>query len=117
MRNKGNKKDNNKSLDDYEHHIVSSKKASDFEVITKFIINHIKETFDSGKDIADALRMMNSPNTVEWRPTMSASTFEDEATRERYNREVDLDYKGESADCCKRVREYEKYLDKAHALL
>ena len=65
MRNKGNKKEKNKSLEDYEHCIGSSKQASDFEIITKFIINHVQETFDSGKDVAEALRMMNGPNTAE----------------------------------------------------
>ena len=57
--NKGNKNEENKSLEDYEFHIGSSKQASDFEVTTKFIINDMQETFDSGKDIAEALRMMN----------------------------------------------------------
>ena len=76
-------KNKNKSLEYYEHCLDSSKQALDFEVTTKFIINHIQETFDSGKDIAEALMMMNGPNTAEWRPTMSVSTSEDEATRDR----------------------------------
>ena len=65
MRNKGNTnniKDKNKSWKDYECHIGSSKQAPDFEVTTKFIINHVQETFDSGKDIAETLEMMNGPN-------------------------------------------------------
>ena len=67
--NKGNKKDKNMSLEDYECCIGSSKQALDFEATTKFIINHIQETFDSGEDITEALRMMNGLNTDEWRPT------------------------------------------------
>ena len=62
MRNKGNKKDKNKSLVDYECFIGSSEKASDFEVTAKSIINHIQETIDSGKDVAETMRMMNGPN-------------------------------------------------------
>ena len=41
---------------------------------------------------------------------MSASTSEDESTRDRENRELELDYKGDSADYRKRVRECEKTL-------
>ena len=94
MRNKENNnnvKDKNKSLEDYEHHTGSSKQASNFEVTTKFIINHIQEIFDGGKDFAEALRMINGPKTDEWRPTTSVSTSEDEAARDRDNKEFELD--------------------------
>ena len=97
--------------------MCSSKQASDFEVTTKVIINHIQESFDSTKYIAEALRIMNSQSTADWRPTMSVSTSEDEATRDRENRELELDYKGKSAYYRKRVREHEKDLKKACALL
>ena len=117
MGNKGNKKDRTKSLEDYEFHLGSSKQASDFEVTSKFIINHVQENFDSGKDIAESLRMMNGQNIAKWKPTMAVSTSEDVSTGDRENREFELDYKGESADYRKRVREYEKDLDKACALL
>ena len=110
-------KDKNKSLEDYEYYIRSSKQASDFEVRTKSIINHAQETFDSGKDVAEALRMMNGPNTAEWRLTMSVSTSEDEATCDRENRELELYCKGESTDYRKHVREYGKDLCKAHESL
>ena len=46
---------------------------------------------------------------------MSVSASEDEATHDRKNRELELDYKGESANYRKRAREHEKYLDNAHA--
>ena len=86
MRNEGNKNDKSKSLEDYEFCIGSNKQASDFEVTNKFIIIHMQETFDSGKDIAEELRMMNGQNTAKWKPTMSASTSEDVSTRDRENR-------------------------------
>ena len=50
----------NKSLEGYERCIGSSKQASDFEVTTKFIITHAQEAFDSGEDVAEALRTMSS---------------------------------------------------------
>ena len=65
--------------------IGSSKQASDLEITTKFIINHVQKTFDSGKDVAEALRIMNGPSIAEWRTTMSVSTSEDESTYDREN--------------------------------
>ena len=85
-KSKGNKNDERKTLEDYEFCIGSSKQASDFEVTTKFVINRMQETFDSGKDIAEALRMASGQNTDKWKPTASASTSEDESTRDRVSR-------------------------------
>ena len=48
-----------KSLENYECRIGPSEQASDFDVTTKFIINHIQENFEGGKDIAEELRMTN----------------------------------------------------------
>ena len=61
--------------------------------------------------------MMNGPSTAKWRPTVSASTSEDEATRDKEDREFELDDKGESANYPKCARKFEKDLDKAHASL
>ena len=57
-------KDKNKSLEEYGNWTGSSKHASDFEITTKFMINYVQETFDSVKDVAEALRMMNDPSTA-----------------------------------------------------
>ena len=78
-------------MEDYDCCIGSIKQASDFEVTTKFIINYTQETFDSGEDVSEALRMMNDPIVAEWRPTMPSSTPEDEAVRDRENREFEID--------------------------
>ena len=96
---------------------VQTSKLLTSEVTTKFIINHIQEAFDSGKDVAEALRMMKGPNTDEQMPTVPVSTPKDEATRDRESSQFYLDYKGESADHHKRVRECETDLDKEHVLL
>ena len=93
------------------------KQASDFEVTTKFIINHVQETFGSGKETTEELRMTSGQNIGKWKPTVSASTSEDESTRDRENRNFEVDCKGESADYRKRAGECEKDLDKVHALL
>ena len=48
---------------------------------------------------------------------MSASITEDETVRDRESRQFELDFKGETADCRKRVRGFEKCLYKEHLLL
>ena len=49
---------------------------------------------DSGEDVSKVLRMMDSPNTDEQRPTMPAITVKDEAVSHRESREFELDFKG-----------------------
>ena len=68
-----------------------SKQASCFKITSKFIMNHPQEKFDSSRDVADALKMLNDLDTDEWRPTMSVITAEEEAARDRENREFDID--------------------------
>ena len=95
----------------------SSKQGSCFEATTNIIINHAQENFNSGEDVAEALRTMISLNAYECRTIMSASTSCDEALRDRERSDFELDYKGESAAYRKHVREYEKDLDKPRTLL
>ena len=77
-------------MEDYDHFIGSTKQVSHFEVTTKFIINHVQEKFDSGKNFAASLSIMDSLSTGEWMPTVSASTVEDEDARDRHVREFEL---------------------------
>jgi hypothetical protein len=62
-----------KTIDDYSFYIGSSKQASDYEVTAEFVINHIKKTFDYGKDIAEALRTLKKPDPESWEPAIQAS--------------------------------------------
>ena len=59
-RNNNNKKPEKekKSLKDYNYYLGSSKQASDFESTTEFIINHVKKTYNHGRDIAEALKTL-----------------------------------------------------------
>ena len=69
MGNKGNHNDEEnmrKSLEDYEHHIVSRKQASDFEVTTNRIINHIQENFESGRGLAESPRALTNLDKGSW---------------------------------------------------
>ena len=44
-----------KTLADHIYYMGSACQASDFSVITNFLINHICQTFEYGNDIANAL--------------------------------------------------------------
>ena len=51
QRQKNNNKNKNlskkkKSLEDYVFYIGTNKKASDFELTRKYILNHIKKTYE-----------------------------------------------------------------------
>ena len=94
MRNQGNYYDKDKkkkSLEDCACCMGSSKQSSEFEVKTKFIINYVQDNFDSGRDIAEALRTLNDLDTGLWRPTTQVSEAEDEDVRGRENRELEFD--------------------------
>jgi hypothetical protein len=44
-----------KSVKDWNYYISSAKQASEFDATTEFLVNHIKETFEYGGDIAMAI--------------------------------------------------------------
>jgi hypothetical protein len=41
-----------KVLADYIFHLGSAKQASDYELVSQFIINHIRKEFTNGEDIS-----------------------------------------------------------------
>ena len=46
-----------KRLEDYIFTIGSTNQASDFVVVSKYLINHIRKTYVNGEDIGDALKL------------------------------------------------------------
>ena len=72
-----------KSINDYVYYVGSSKQASDYEVTTKFLINHIMKTFEYGEDIAEALTNLEPINLSVLEPTiMKVSTAKDDDKKE-----------------------------------
>ena len=49
------KTESKRTLQDYTYYVGSSKQASDYHTITKYLMNHIRKTFPNGDDIANAL--------------------------------------------------------------
>ena len=70
QKNHNNVEKKKKSLEEYECCVGSSKQTSDFEATTKCTIDHAQENFDSGRDVAEALRTLTDLATGTWRPKM-----------------------------------------------
>ena len=49
------------TLADHVYSIGSAKQASDYSVITQFIINHIRKNYEYGADIGDTLEKREEP--------------------------------------------------------
>lgn len=111
-----------KTLTDYVYNIGSSSQASDYETTTDFVINHIKKTYESGRDIANALETLTPVNTALWRPSLQVSVIpgnDDDAVaqRELEDKEFEMIFKNEVSWYGKRMQQYEDNLVKAYALL
>ena len=70
-----------KTISDCCFYVGSSKQASDYELTAEFVINYIKETFNYGKDIGEAVRTLVNPDPEEWKPTLKFSASTDAATK------------------------------------
>jgi len=113
-----NTRENNKkkkSLEDHYFYVGSSKQASDFEVTYEFLINYIKRTYIRGNDIAEALRIMELPSTVGWKPILNTSTESDPEDKKREDRQFELEHKAEYDEYMKRKRTFEENSFKAYA--
>lgn len=63
-----------KMFQDHVYSIGSTKQASDYVLITLFIITLILKTFTEGDDIADLLMSDKEPNQDDWAPKLKATT-------------------------------------------
>ena len=66
-----------KTLEDNYFYVGSSTQASDYEVTANFVINHIKKTYDYGKDIGDVLKELKVPDIKLWVTTLQGSIVKD----------------------------------------
>jgi hypothetical protein len=57
-----------KVLSDYIFYLGSSKQASDYEVVSQFVINHICKEFTNGEDIGDALESRSEVDFDAYKP-------------------------------------------------
>ena len=106
-----------KTLEDYFFYVGSSKQASDYEVTANFVINHIKKTFDYGKDIGDASKELKVPDIKLWETKLQGSKIKDPIDRAVEDKQFGMMYKTELDENVKRVRALRGNLIKAYALL
>ena len=66
-----------KIVGDYIFYVVSSKQAWDYEIMDGLIFGHIKNTFDHGNNVAEALQTLVKSDTDVWNSTLKSSFYLD----------------------------------------
>ena len=108
---------NKKTLEDNYFYVGSSTQASDYEVTANFVINHIKKTYDYGKDIGDVLKELKVPDIKLWVTTLQGSIVKDPVAKAIEDKQFEMKYKTELDENVKRVRALRGNLIKAYALI
>ena len=108
---------NKKSLNDYIYRIGSSKQASDFVTITKYLINHIKKTFEFGDDTAEALETRAEFDIDKFMPTMNESSDPDNAIKKRQDMQFRILYEAEITSFVNRKDKYKSNCGKSYAFI
>lgn len=111
------KKETKKSVTDYNYYLGSAKQASDYEATTEFLVNYVIKTFDYGDDIGQALKELEYPDPVHWRPIMQQSTNTDNVQKEFENKQFEIEFKAEFDIYMKRKQTLDSNKPKAYAFL
>jgi hypothetical protein len=106
-----------KTLTDYVYYVGSAKKASDFSVITEFLINHIRQKYECGNDIANALETRTEVDFIAMMPQLVQSSATDQDVKNREEQQFLILYEAEIKRFVDRKSTYQSNLDKASALL
>jgi hypothetical protein len=97
--------------------VGAARQASDFSVITEFIINHVRKTFEYGNDIANALDARSHIDFITFMPQLQESQSGDKAAAKREDQQYRLLYEAEIKRFVERKGTYESNLDKAFAVI
>ena len=119
-----------KSISDYIYYIGSAKQASDYTVVTSYLINHIRKTYDNGDDVGEAIEkripmnfdavkpsMGNTTTVVNLSETNPVKLAKAQAEYKKEVREVEMMYEAEIKSFVNRKSRYETNLGKAYAFL
>ena len=115
--NHSNTNNKKKTIEDYYYYIGSAKQASDFNLTTDQVINHIKKEYDRGVDVAEALRTGHEPNLQDWQPSLGVSTTVDESVRTVENEQYKMLFKAELDEYMRRKRVFADNKIKAYAFI
>ena len=80
----------------------SARQASDYEITTEFVINHIRKTYTDGEDNATALETLQDIDVKEWKPRIETSVELDDQIRATEQKQFDMEHKMECDDFMKR---------------
>jgi hypothetical protein len=105
-----------KVLGDYIYYIGSAKQASDFTIITQFIINHIRKSYTNGDDIGDALEEQVDTNMNNFMPILQVSTATDTDVQDRETKQFEMLFEAEIQAFITRKATYQSNTGKAFAL-
>ena len=105
-----------KTLADHICAIRSANQASDYSVITAFIVNHVQNTFEYGDDIGDALesRMETAFTTPTPQPVCLSLTG---ALRVMQEKQFETLHRAEVTTCVTQKDKYQANKGKAYALI
>jgi hypothetical protein len=76
----------------WSYYIGSVKQASRYKATTEFLVNHIKETFEFGGNIAMAIVNQMPINTDLWKPRLQKSSDPDPKTKETDNEQYRMEF-------------------------
>lgn len=100
-------------LADYVYYIGSAKQASDYTVITAYILNHIRQNFEYGDDITKALKDRTNFDFTVIKPAMVQSTDTDAAVAALENENNKIIFEHEAKAFVARRNRYESNKGKA----
>jgi hypothetical protein len=115
--NKSSKPQIRKTLQDYVYTIGSSKQASDYSLITQFLITHIRKTYERGDDIANALEEDKEPDEKDWSPRVKVAKGSTEEEKKQNLRYAEIIFQSEVDAFVLRKQQYEQNKGKASAFL
>jgi hypothetical protein len=67
--------------------IVSSKQASEFDLVSQFIINHIRKEYEDSNNVGDALEDRKEVDFSQFKPGLQFSQDQDQITRDKEDQE------------------------------
>jgi hypothetical protein len=106
-----------KTINDCNYYLGSAKQASDYQVTTEFIINHILTTYEYGEDIRQALEGESEALTDMWAPDLQKCTNTDSAAKAKEDEEFKMIWKAELNEYMRRKHAYKNNSIKAYGLL
>ena len=106
-----------KTLADHVYYVGSARQASDYVTVTHFLVNHIKQNYDKGQDIAKALEDLEDIDFDKIEPKMKTSAETDKDKQAIEQRQFEKAYEIEYKAFMERKTHYEDNKPKAEALL